>query len=103
MNIVATIVRDNPILVDGSKFLVDNLVAAVKSHPVIVKDILVRQSQLLEIIIQQHPEVIQQLRSSPRYRPPRRPAGHQVTILIPASDSSFKFYWLSLVISFCGN
>ena len=61
MNIVATIVRDNPILVDGSKFLVDNLVAAVKSHPVIVKDILVRQSQLLEIIIQQHPEVIQQL------------------------------------------
>ena len=63
VSLVAAIVRENPILVDGSKFVVDNLVAAVKSHPVIVKDILARQSQLLEIIIKQHPEVIQQLRS----------------------------------------
>ena len=30
-------------------------------------------------------QVIQQLRSSPRYRPTRRPAGQQVTILILAS------------------
>merc|ERR1712108_96115 len=61
VNIVANIVKDNPILLDAGHLVVDSLVNAAKAHPVIVKDILARQAQLLEVIVTQHPEVVEQL------------------------------------------
>ena len=52
-------------------------------------------------------QVIQQLRSSPRYRPTRRPAGQQVTILILASGLCLPGYKSFVVeadsIQYCGN
>merc|ERR1711951_132022 len=59
--VVASIVKDNPVLVDAGHLVVDSLVAAAKTHPVIVKDILARQAQLLEVIVTQHPEIVEQL------------------------------------------
>merc|ERR1711974_473837 len=52
---------DNPVLLDAGHLVVDSLVNAAKAHPVIVKDILARQAQLLEVIVTQHPEVVEQL------------------------------------------
>merc|ERR1711974_437123 len=61
VNIVASIVKENPVLLDAGHLVVDSLVNAAKAHPVIVKDILARQAQLLEVIVTQHPEVVEQL------------------------------------------
>ena len=43
-------------------------------------------------------QVIQQLRSSPRYRPTRRPAGHQVTILTQQTSSFVGCAWLRVFL-----
>merc|ERR1711974_313812 len=72
MGLAINVLRDNPDLVKGGQVVVDqvlsrqdelvNIVATiVKDNPVIVKDILARQAQLLEVIVSQHPEVVEQL------------------------------------------